>query len=135
MTPGRSRAEAPWWPGATNDPRLAAATVGRVEQAVGSWANPTLPHPTSGLAPAPEMAELDRRLERLAYRHLLVDDPGLAARNLEALGSSVCAWSGEVAATGRDPEGIEHDGGADLAIAQRWARLRSLPRAGPSPEP
>lgn len=60
-----------------DDPRLAAAAanVGRVEQSVGSWTNPTLPHPTAGLAPASEMAALDALLEQVAYRLVLVDDP------------------------------------------------------------
>ncbi len=100
--------------------RLAAANVGRVEQAVGSWADPTLPHPTAGLAPAPEMAALDARLDQVAYRHVLVDDPELVDRNLDTLRARVSEWSAEI---GRIPQ-IEPELGVaenDLAEAQRWA--------------
>ncbi len=103
-----------------DDPKLAAANVGRVEQAVGNWANPTLPHPTAGLAPAPEMATLDERLEQVAYRHVLVDEPELAERNLVTLRSSVGEWSAEVAGTDLAPPALDIAPDPARAALQQW---------------
>jgi hypothetical protein len=114
-----------------DDPQMAAASVARVEQATAYWTTATvaridgavdqpLPHPTNGLPPAPTMAELDERLESLAYRHVLVDDPYLAQLNLDTTASTVREWSTDL---GRsvDTELAQADIDPDLAGAQRWA--------------
>ena len=119
-----------------DDPQLAAASVARVEQATAYWTTATatridsavdqpLLHPTAGLPPAPAMAELDARLEALAYQHVLVDDPYLAQLNLDTTSSTVREWSSDL---GRsvDTELVQADVGPDLVGAQRWAFTHGL---------
>ena len=119
-----------------DDPQLAAASVARVEQATASWTTATaaridsaidqpLLHPTAGLPPAPAMAELDERLEALAYQHVLVDDPYLAQLNLDTTTSTVGEWSSDL---GRsvDTDMVRADVAPDLAGAQRWAFANGL---------
>lgn len=119
-----------------DDPQLAAARVARVEQATAHWTTATaaridsaidqpLLHPIAGLPPAPAMAELDERLEALAYQHVLVDDPYLAQLNLDTTASTVREWSSDL---GRsvDPELVPADVAPDLAGAQRWAFANGL---------
>jgi hypothetical protein len=114
-----------------DDPQLAAAGVARVEQATSYWTTATvarmnsavdqpLTHPTAGLPPAPAMAELDERLEAVAYQHVLVDDPYLAQLNLDTTMSTVREWSTDL---GRsvDTELAQADVDPDHAGAQRWA--------------
>ena len=119
-----------------DDPQLAATSVARVEQATAYWTTATtartdsavdqpLLHPTAGLPPAPAMAELDERLEALAYQHVLVDDPYLAQLNLNTTASTVREWSGDL---GRsvETELVPADVDPDLAGAQRWAFANGL---------
>lgn len=74
------------------------------------------------------MAALDKRLDQVAYRHVLVDDPELLDRNLATLRSTVIAWSADIGRTPeREPELAASN---DLAWAQRWAfdhRLTGTP--------
>lgn len=120
-----------------DDPELAVANVARIEQAVGTWNDQSLAHPTAGMAPAPEMAELDQRLEDIAYRHVLVDDPNLAARNLGALRTTVADWSTELADTGLRPGELEDDvdWGPDVTAAERWACDHGLSPVNTAMEP
>ncbi len=119
-----------------DDPQLAAASVARIEQAMASWAAATVaklasavdqpfPHPTAGLPPAPAMAELDQRLEALAYQHVLVDDPYLAQLNLDTTVSTVGEWTSDLGHS-VDTELVLADVDADLAGAQRWAFAHGL---------
>ena len=117
-----------------DDPQLAAASVARVEQATAYWTTATatridsavdqpLLHPTAGLPPAPAMAELDARLEALAYQHVLVDDPYLAQLNLDTTASTVREWSSALSVNtqlGRT------DLEPNLVGAQRWAFAHGL---------
>jgi hypothetical protein len=54
------------------------------------------------LGTAPSVADsrvpdgLDEAMERLAYRHLLVDDPAQAAANRELVGEAVARWSADI---------------------------------------
>jgi len=66
------------------------------------------------------MAELDERLEALAYQHVLVDDLYLAQLNLDTTMSTVRKWSTDL---GRsvDTELAQAEVDPDLAGAQRWA--------------
>ena len=113
-----------------DDPGVAAANVARLEEAITNWTTAThartesperpLPHPTTGLAPAPEMAELDQRLEQLAYRHVLLDDPYQAHLNLDTATSTVRRWSSELTpTTGAELAPAAAPG--DRVGAQRWA--------------
>ncbi len=119
-----------------DDPQLAAASVARVEQATAYWTTATaaridsaidqpLFHPTAGLPPAPAMAELDERLEALAYQHVLVDDPYLAQLNLDTTASTVREWSSDLRRS-VDTELVPADVDPDLAGAQRWAFANGL---------
>ena len=114
-----------------DDPQLAATSVARLEQTTSYWTTATaaridsavdqpLLHPTAGLPPVPAMADLDERLEALAYQHVLVDDPYLAQLNLDTTTSAVREWSTD---PGRsvDRELVQADVDPDRADAQRWA--------------
>jgi hypothetical protein len=70
------------------------------------------------LGPTPSMAELDQRLEQLAYRHVLVDDPYLAQLNLDTTATITRGWSQITTAADLAPV-AGADG--DLVAAQRWA--------------
>jgi hypothetical protein len=119
-----------------DDPQLAAANMARVEQATAYWTmaiaarigsafDQRLLYPTAGLPPAPAMAELDDRLEALAYQHVLVDDPYLAQLNLDTTASTVREWSSDLGPS-VDTELVPADVDIDLAGAQRWAFAHGL---------
>jgi hypothetical protein len=113
-------------------------TIGINASAQGAdWSEGSLPHassevpagdqqpPTHGrdeswkhLGPTPSMAELDQRLEQLAYRHVLVDDPYLAQLNLDTAATIMRGWSQKTTAADLAPV-AGADG--DRVAAQRWA--------------
>lgn len=68
--------------------------------------------------PTSSMAELDERLEQLAYRHVLVDDPYLAELNLDTAATLMRGWSQKATAADLAPStGAD----ADHVAVQRWA--------------
>jgi hypothetical protein len=71
------------------------------------------------------MAQLDERLEALAYQHVLVDDPYLAQLNLDTTVSTVREWSGDLGRSA-ETELVPADVHPDLAGAQRWAFANGL---------
>ena len=112
------------------------------------WSERSLPHsssevPTSNQQPpaymrdesrehlgaTSSMAELDQRLEQLAYRHVLVDDPYLAQLNLDTTATIMRGWSQKTAAADLAPV-AGADG--DRVAAQRWAYEHGL-SATPDP--
>lgn len=101
------------------------------------WSEGSLPHPSSEvpasnqqppayirdasperLRPTSSIAELDQRLEQLAYRHVLIDDPYLAQLNLDTTATIMRGWSQDMTAAGLAPV-TGADG--DRVAAQRWA--------------
>jgi hypothetical protein len=95
--------------------------VARIDSAI----DQPLLHAIAGLPPAPAMAELDERLEALAYQHVLVDDPYLAQLNLDTTASTVREWSSDLRRS-VDTELAPADVDPDLAGAQRWAFANGL---------
>jgi len=101
------------------------------------WSEGSLPYPSYGvparnqqppaymrdesrehLGPTSSTAELDQRLEQLAYRHVLVDDPYLAQLNLDTTATIMRGWSQDTTAAGLAPvAGVD----GDHVAAQRWA--------------
>lgn len=70
------------------------------------------------LGPTSSIADLDQRLEQLAYRHVLVDDPYLADLNLDTAATVMRSWSPEAMAPDLAPRtGAD----ADHVAVQRWA--------------
>lgn len=73
----------------------AAENVLRVHEALGSWADPGLAHPTAALNPDPTMAGLDQRLEQLHAR-VFVEDQGQTRTNVDLVRSEAAEWPGSL---------------------------------------